>query len=45
MNTIIAALREKVFVKLDTAAAIGIKFNHPTADTVGIELLIPCRIK
>src|SRR5437660_2061720 len=45
MNSVVVALQEKVFVKRDAAIASGIKFHHPTADAVGIELLVPRRIE
>src|SRR5213594_252007 len=45
MNTIIAVLNEKVFVKTHAALRVGFKLDHPTAYAVGIELLIPRGIK
>src|SRR5207248_10782355 len=45
MNTIIAVLDEEVFVKTHAAFRVGFKLDHPTADTIGIELLIPRGIK
>ena len=45
MHSVIGALDEKVFVKGHAALRVGIKFHHPTANAVGIELLVPRRIK
>ena len=45
MNSVIVAFHEKVFVKRDAAVGIGIELHHPTADAVGIKLLVPCGIK
>src|SRR5207244_10523325 len=45
MNSVVAALQEKVFVKRDAAVATGVKFDHPTANPIGIKLFIPCCIK
>src|SRR4030095_12905546 len=45
MNPVIVALNKEIFVKRDAAVGIGVKFHHPTANVVGIKLLIPCRIK
>ena len=45
MNTIIAVLEKKVLVESDAALRIGIKFNHPTAYAVRIELLVPRGVK
>ena len=45
MNAVVVAFQEKVFVKGDAAVGTGIEFHHPTADAVGIKLLVPCGIK
>jgi len=45
MNAIVVAFQEKVFVKRHAAVGIGIELDHPTADAIGIKLLIPCSIK
>ena len=45
MNTIIAVLNEKVFVKTHAALRVGFKLDHPAAYAVRIELLIPRGIK
>ena len=45
MNAVVVAFHEKVFVKGDAAVGTCIEFHHPTADAVGIKLLVPCCIK
>src|SRR5262245_4242555 len=45
MNAIVVALNEKVLVERHAAIRTGIELDHPTTHAVGIELLIPRRIK
>src|SRR6266550_2190311 len=41
VNAIVAALDEEIPVKADPTASAGVQLRHPTADAVGIELLVP----
>src|SRR4029453_3838886 len=45
MNAIVFALNEKFFIDPAPAVATCIKLHHPTADAVGIKLLVPRSIK
>src|SRR5207245_11559715 len=45
VNTIIAALNEKVFVEADAALWVSLKLDHPTTHAIGIELFIPRGVK
>ena len=45
MNPVVVAFEEKVLIKLHAAIGTRIEFHHPTAHAVGVELLVPCRVK
>ena len=45
MNPVIVALDKEILVERDAAVATGIKLHHPTAHSVGVKLLVPCRTK
>src|SRR6266700_576358 len=45
VNTIISALHEKLLVEIEATVGLGIEFDHPTADSVRIKLLVPGSVK
>src|SRR4029077_13699051 len=39
------AVREKVLVDAQPAVGIRVELGHPRADTVGVELVVPCPVQ
>src|SRR4051812_24916577 len=45
VDAIIGALQKETWIESESTFRFGIELNHPTADSIGIKLLIPGRVK